>query len=205
MMIYELRIYTIKPGTTQEYYEKFHEAFEERQKLSRMIGIFHTDIGDLNKIMHIWEYEDHGQRAQIRAESSKHDWWPPPIGHLLENQTTKIVSAPPFRPEPRLGEYGSFYEVRTYSVIPGKIPNVIEKWTQNLPPREELSPLAALFITESGSLNEWIHMWAYKDMNHRSEMRNKSSELPNWPPGSRPFLLKQNSEIWMPGPYSLMK
>ncbi len=203
-MIYELRIYTIKVGAVNEYYEKFHEAFEERQKLSRMIGIFNTEVGDLNKIMHIWEYEDHAQRADIRAKSSTFDWWPPPIGDLLVSQTTKIVTTPAFRPEPRLGEYGSIYEVRTYKVLPGKIPNVVAKWTENIGPRDELSPLAALFMTESGPLNEWIHMWAYKDMNHRAEMREKSHKLPNWPPGSRPFLVSQNTELWVPGPYSLM-
>ncbi|MEE9257510.1 MAG: NIPSNAP family protein, partial [bacterium] len=108
-MIYELRIYTIKVGQAAAYYEKFHEAFEERQKLSRMIGIFNTDIGDLNKIMHIWEYEDHGHRAETRAEASGYDWWPPPIGDLLVKQTTKIVTTPPFRPEPRLGANGGVY------------------------------------------------------------------------------------------------
>ncbi|MDP6364915.1 MAG: NIPSNAP family protein [Nitrospinota bacterium] len=204
-MIYELRIYKIKPGTVKEYYEKFHEAFEERQKLSRMIGIFNTEVGDLNKIMHIWEYEDHTQRAETRAKASGYDWWPPPIGDLLVSQTTKIVTTPSFRPEPRLGEFGGIYEVRTYQLLPGKIPNVLEKWTQNLPPREELSPVSAVFMSESGPLNEWIHIWAYKDMNHRTEMRKKASELPNWPPGGRPFFQSQNTEIWVPGPYSLMR
>ena len=70
--------------------------------------------------------------------------------------------------------------------------------------REQLTPLAALFMTETGPLNEWIHVWAYKDLNHRAETRAKSRELPNWPPGSRPFLVSQNTEIWVPGPYSLM-
>lgn len=51
-IIYEIHTYAIKVGTVQEYYKKFHEAFEERQKLSRMIGIFNTEFGDLNRIMH---------------------------------------------------------------------------------------------------------------------------------------------------------
>ena len=205
-MIYELRIYTIKPGTTQEYYEKFHESFEDRQKLSRMIGIFHTDVGDLNKIMHIWEYEDHGQRAQIRAETSKHEWWPPPTGHLLRKQITKIVMTPAFRPEPRLGEYGSVYEFRTYTLFPGKLGEMAEKWTPNIAAREELSPLSAVFMTESGELNQWIHVWAYKDANERNEIREKTKAMPNWPsPATGELIESQLSEIWIPGPYSLMK
>ncbi len=203
-MIYELRFYTIKVGQAAAYYEKFHEAFEERQKLSRMIGIFNTEIGDLNKIMHIWEYEDHGHRAETRAEASTRDWWPPPIGDLLVKQTTKICTTPPFRPEPRLGANGGVYEMRTYQALPGTLPKIVEKWTAAIAAREELSPLAALFMSESGPLNEWIHFWAYDDLNHRAETRKKSRELANWPPGSRPFLVSQNTEIWVPGPYSLM-
>lgn len=204
-MLYEMRVYTVPPGKVPEYYEKFGEIFEKRQAISRMIGMFHTDIGDLNRIMHIWEYESAAHREETRKTVGGHDWWPPPTGHLLQKQVTKLMTTPPFRPEPRLGEYGNVYEVRTYGVIPGKTPDVIAKWTENLPPREEISPLSALFITESGSLNEWIHIWAYKDLNHRAEIRTKTQELPNWPPGSRPFLTWQNNEIWIPGPYSLMK
>ncbi len=203
-MIYEMRIYTVPPGKVDEYYEKFGEVMEERQKLSRLIGIFHTDIGDLNRIMHIWEYENAGHREATRAKALEYDWWPPPTGDLIQNQVTKLMTTPPFRPEPRIGEYGSVYEVRTYGVIPGKISNVVARWTEHIAAREELSPLAALFMTESGPLNQWIHVWAYKDLNHRAEIRAKSRELPNWPPGSRPFLVSQNNEIWVPGPYSLM-
>ena len=203
-MIYEIRTYTIKVGTVQEYYEKFHEAFDERQKLSRMIGIFNTEIGDLNRVMHIWEYDNAGHREETRAKSLTFDWWPPPIGELLVSQTTKIVTTPPFRPEPRLGSNGGVYEVRTYTLFPGTTKDVLAKWTVAIEAREKLSPLAALFMSESGPLNEWIHIWAYDDLNHRAEIRKKSRELTNWPPGSRPFLVSQNNEIWVPGPYSLM-
>ncbi len=86
-MIYEMRIYTVPPGKADEYYEKFGEAMEERQKLSRMIGIFHTDIGDLNRIMHIWEYENAGHREETRAKALEYDWWPPPSATSSRNRS----------------------------------------------------------------------------------------------------------------------
>ena len=127
-MIYEIRTYAIKVGTVQEYYKKFHEAFDERQKLSRMIGIFNTEIGNLNRVMHIWEYESAGHREETRAKALNFDWWPPPIGDLLVRQTTKIVTMPPFRPEPRLGKNGNVYEVRTYTTHPSRIKDVLGIW-----------------------------------------------------------------------------
>ena len=89
-------------------------------------------------------------------------------------------------PEPRLGEMGSFYEVRTYTVQFGKMQNVLEKWTKSFADRDKLSPAAAVFMTESGELNQFIHIWPYRDLNHRVEARAESQKMPNWPPGSRP-------------------
>ncbi len=81
-----------------------------------------------------------------------------------------------------------------------------DRWAENIADREELSPLAALFKTETGTLNEWIHVWPYKDLNHRAEIRAKTRDMPNWPsPGTGELIDLQESEIWIPGPYSLMK
>ncbi|MDA0999126.1 MAG: NIPSNAP family protein [bacterium] len=204
-MIYEMRIYTLGVGQANEYFEQFGKSFEQRQKMSRLIGLFRAEIGDLNRVMHIWEYENAGERARIRAESMTKDFWPPSTGHLVQRQVTKLMTTPPFLPEPRLGEMGNFYEVRTYTTQFGKMKNVLEKWTNSLPDREKLSKAAAVFITESGELNQFIHIWPYRDLNHRWETRAESEKLPNWPPGSRPFLMAQNTEIWVPAPYSLMR
>ncbi len=205
-MLYEMGIYTLPPRGVPEYYEKFGEIFERRQAITRMVGMFHCDHGQLNRVMHIWEYENAGHREETRRAVAEHDWWPPPIGHLLKKQVTKIMTTPTFRPEPRLGEYGSIYEFRTYTIYPGKLAEMEKLWTPHVASREELSPLAALFMTESGELNEWISVWPYKDPNQRAEVRVKSFKMPNWPsPGTPPLIEFQLSELWLPSPYSLMR
>lgn len=205
-MIYEIRTYTVPPRGVPEYYEKFGEIFERRQAITRMVGMFHADFGQLNRIMHIWEYESAGHREETRRAVAEHEWWPPPTGHLLRKQVTKIVTTPAFRPEPRLGEFGGVYEFRTYTLFPGKMGEMAEKWTPNVAAREELSPLAAVFMTESGELNQWIHVWAYKDAKQRADIREKTRTLPNWPsPGTGELIESQLSELWIPGPYSLMR
>ncbi len=167
--------------------------------------MFHTDFGELNRVMHIWEYESAGHREETRRVVAEFEWWPPPTGHLLKKQATKIVTTPDFRPEPRFGEFGSVYEFRTYTLFPGKLGEMEKKWAPHIAAREELSPLAAVFMTESGELNQWIHVWAYKDPNHRAEIRAKTRGLPNWPsPGTGELIESQLSELWIPGPYSLM-
>jgi len=205
-MIYEMRIYTVPPRGVPEYYEKFGEIFEKRQALSRLVGIFNAEFGDLNRVMHIWEYKNAAHREETREKALGYDWWPPPTGHLLRKQVTKLMTTPAFLPEPRLGEFGGVYEVRTYTLFPGKQGEMAKLWEPNIAAREELSPLAAAFMTESGMLNEWIHIWAYKDPVHRNEIRTKTRDMPNWPsPGSLALIESQKSELWIPGPYSLMR
>ena len=203
-MIYEMRTYNLKIGTVAEFLDKFQGVFEKRQKISRLLGMFYSEFGDLNRVMHIWEFEDASHRDEVRAESMKQSWWPPQNAPIILEQSNKLMVTPPFRPEPRLGKNGAVYEVRTYTVQTGKMNEVISRWTKHLPGREALSPLTACFTTEFGTLNEFIHIWAYKDLLQRAEIREATKKLANWPPGSRPFLHSQNSEIWIPASFSMM-
>jgi hypothetical protein len=89
--------------------------------------------------------------------------------------------------------------------MPSKISVAVKGWTEHVAEREALSPLSACFITETGSLNEFIHVWPYRDLNDRAEKRAESQSLKNWPvPGYREFILRQISEIWIPSSFSPM-
>ena len=71
--------------------------------------------------------------------------------------------------------------MRIYNYQPGVIPELIERWNEVLPEREKFSPLAAGMYTEFGGLNRWMHIWPYKDLNHRAEIRSAANRSPNWP------------------------
>ena len=67
-MIYEIRTYDIKPGSLPEVEKRFAEAYEHRKKHSLLAAFFHTEIGPLNQIIHIWPYKDLEERARIRGK-----------------------------------------------------------------------------------------------------------------------------------------
>ena len=50
-MIYEVRTYTLKPGSVQAYEESFAEALPERVKFSPLAAFWHTEIGPLNQVI----------------------------------------------------------------------------------------------------------------------------------------------------------
>ena len=202
-MIYEVRTYDLKPGAIPQAEEAFAEGLPHREKYSPIAAFWHTDIGPLNQIIHVWGYEDLGERTRIREEAGKDPNWPPKItpGNII-NMNSEIWNPAPFM-KPMGGDQalGGIYEMRIYTYEPGSIPELLKRWADSLPGREEFSPLAAGMYTELGALNRWMHIWPYKDLKHRSEVRN--TKVPNWPSGA-PGRVRQENKIMIPASFSPM-
>ncbi len=92
-MIYEIRTYTLKPGNVAEYEKRFADGIAVRSTYSSLYGLWHTEIGPLNQIVHIWAYESLQKRADIRAAASNDasGRWPPKTSDLLAAQETDIL------------------------------------------------------------------------------------------------------------------
>ena len=65
-MIYELRTYTLKPGTQPTVLGLFETALPHRVARSPLGGFWYTEIGPLNQIVHLWPYESLSHRAEVR-------------------------------------------------------------------------------------------------------------------------------------------
>ena len=68
-MLVEERTYTTHPGKWREYLALFETEglAVQRRILGRMVGYYHTEIGELNQIVHLWAYTDLDERAERRA------------------------------------------------------------------------------------------------------------------------------------------
>lgn len=102
-MIYEERIYTIAPGRIDEYLKNYEElALEVQQEvLGNLIGFFKTEIGGLNKVIHIWGYESLDDREERRDRLSKHPRWPAYLDAnlpLIEAQENRVLIPTSFSP-----------------------------------------------------------------------------------------------------------
>lgn len=205
MSIYEVRTYTLKPGSVAEAEKRFGEAIAAREKHSKLGAFWHTDIGPLNQIIHVWPYESLQHRTEVRAAAAKETGWPPKIQEFIETMEAEIfIPAPFMRP---LGNQtlGGVYEMRSYIYQPGAMSEVLKRWADSIVDREKLSPLAACWYSELGGLNKFVHTWAYKDLAERSRIRAESQKLSNWPPPTREFLVSQSNKILIPAAFSPMK
>ena len=66
-MIVEFRTYTLNPGATPEFEKRFAEALPNRTKLSPLAAFWHTEIGPLNQVLHMWSYDSFDERARLRG------------------------------------------------------------------------------------------------------------------------------------------
>ena len=205
-MIYEVRTYTLKPGSVAQFEENFAKALPHREKYSKLGGFWHTEVGPLNQVIHIWPYDDLNQRAEIRAEAVKDPNWPPHNDpDMYVSQESEIFTPAPFmRPMGGDQALGNIYEMRLYTYKTGSMPEVLKRWEAAIPHREEYSPLAAGMYSELGGLNKWMHVWPYKDLEERNRIRAEAGKNPNWPPPTREFLLRQENKMLVPAAFSPM-
>lgn len=209
-MIYEIRAYAFTAGSAPEAVEDFGRIIERRAAISPLVGFFLCAAGRLNRILHVWEYENSAHREEARAEALAQRWWPPLRVEKILLQETRLMRPAPFRPRPLTGALGSLYEIRSDVLRAGKMDALCEAWERNLPARERLSPLAAAFSNEAGAfesgvLNEFLHVWPYRDANHWAEVQREVESLPGWAEDYRPFLRSEASELWRPAPWSPMR
>ena len=202
-MIYEFRTYTLKPRSLGEVEKRYAEAYEYRKKYSPLTAFWHTEVGPLNEIIHVWGYKDLAERARIRAEAAKEANWPPKIRDFVVDQDVEIVNPFPFIPEITPGTLGPIFEIRRYSLTPGSLPGVMKRWEGAIGERVKLSPVVLAGGVEFGGANRFIHIWGYKSLDDRMAIRNKARETGVWPPpGGGDTLLTQANKILLPASFS---
>ena len=68
-MVVDFRQYTLKTGSVQAFLEMFEKEGLEPQKriLGNFMGIYRTEVGDINQIVMMFGYADAGDRERRRA------------------------------------------------------------------------------------------------------------------------------------------
>jgi hypothetical protein len=202
-MIIEMRTYTLKPSSVAEVEKRFGEALPAREKHSKLAAFWHSEVGPLNQIMHVWAYDSFEHRTQVRAAAVKDPTWPPPIGDLVVDQQSELFIPAPFSPPLTPREIGPLFEIRQYTLVPGAIPGLIDRWSEKIEGRTKFSPLVGAWYSEFGALNKWVHIWAYKDANERFSVRAAAAATGNWPARNPPgVVVKQENAFVMPAAFS---
>ena len=201
-MIYDVRTYDLTPWSVPEFERRFGQALPEREKLSRLGAFWHTDVGPLNRVVHVWPYESFEHMRECRAAAHATGKWPADVVPFMQEQLAEIMIPAPFMPDLKAAKLGPIYEMHTSILIDRTVPMILERWSKVIGARTELSPLVACWYSELGRLNRFVHIWAYKDHAERTRVAAAAKELPDWPPAMDDVTRFEESAILLPASFS---
>ena len=165
-MIIEMRTYTLKPGNIPTFEERFAGALAIREKFSKLAAFWHTEVGPLNQVIHVWPYDSLDQRASVRAAATRRK-----AGRRTRanSRSSRVARSSCRRRSRRRWSRASWRHLRDPHVhlLAWNAPAVMERWAEKVPGRIALSPLVGAWYSELGGLNKWCHIWAYKDAGER--------------------------------------
>ena len=86
------------PGDIAKVLEGWAKAIDARETFSPLAACMTSEVGGLNKFVHIWPYKNLLERTRIREESRKGGAWPPQTGVRPRFQENKLLIPAPFSP-----------------------------------------------------------------------------------------------------------
>jgi hypothetical protein len=211
-MIYELRTYTLQPGTQAQYVKQSGEIGRKIRgdNYGKFEGGWTTEFGTLNQYVHLWSFADLNERERLRGELARNEAWNkeyvPLARPMMLAQENKILK--PVVPMTPPADSGNVYELRWYRAHPGRAAEWLDLFKAVLPTRDKYTRRVGLWQTETGQLNEVVHMWVYKDLNDRAASRARMAGDPAWQAflAKSPALLQHMQAIVLiPVPHSPMK
>jgi hypothetical protein len=101
------------------------------------------------------------------------------------------------------GEDGNvIVDERTYTIAPGRLDAYLEMHLREALPimRRHLGEPVGYFVTETGTLNQFVHLWPYSSMAEREQRRTAMYADPHWLAyrqriGDTGWILKQENRI----------
>jgi NIPSNAP protein len=207
-MIYEIRTYTLKPGNVPEYEKRFADGIEVRSKYSRLYGFWHTEIGPLNQVVHIWAYDSLQQRAEARAAAARDPSgkWPPKAPELVLTQESDIlVPIQGMHDHSGTQELGAVYELRMYTYPSGAVAGVAEAFAQAYAGRHGVYPVGGIWTSDLGNLNRLYQLFPYRNWDHREEVRTELRQKRLWPPHTEARPVTQLVRHMLPAAFSPLR
>ena len=211
-MIHELRTYTIQPSKFKDFVAHTAKVgIKLRTKHSQLAGYWTTEIGELNQVVHLWEYENFDHRTRVRAALAKDKAWNTKYVSrsrpMLQHQESMVLVPADFWPfTPPSGN--GIYELRSYRLQAGKVPEWLEHFKVGLQARVKYSKPVGIWSSELGELNRVVHLWPYESLEHRARVRKAFMADPLWKETVvklQPLMQVMESKILVPTEFSPLK
>lgn len=205
-MFYDLTILSLLPNTLGAVLPILPKTYENFSKSGRVLGAFGCEFGVLNRFAFLTAYESveaiTAERARLMQTEDPYG-----IAPYLGGVESKAFKPLFFMTDPiEPGEYGPFYEFRTYTIAPNGLPETAEAWSKIVKRRNEMSKLLMVMGSIEEGPQRMVHIWPYKTIEDRVKARAQASKEGIWPPpGGSGKLTALQSELFVATGFSGLK
>ncbi|XP_076343791.1 protein NipSnap-like isoform X1 [Tachypleus tridentatus] len=184
-LVYELQIHDVKPSSTELYlkdYEQWVHSVKDKVKDTSLVGSWKVLVGDQDELVHIWRYDSY-TAANKAMEMYRTD---PELRKLkkervkfIRRQENQLMLAFSFWGHPKARNWDCNYEMRSYILKPGTMIEWGNIWARAITYRKKNHAVAG-FFSQIGQLYMVHHIWGYKDLQVRKEVREEVWRNPGW-------------------------
>ncbi|KAM7025229.1 protein NipSnap homolog 3A [Acridotheres tristis] len=213
-VFYEIRTYDVKPAKMKEFLEAIDKYLHIRTAHSELVGFWYSELGAMNKVFHIWKYDNFAHRTAVRhALANDKEWQGKLISVILplvEKQHNEVAYLVPWCQLGKPPKEGGVYEWVTFQMKPGGPALWGEAFRAaiNAHINTGYTRLIGVFHTEYGLLNTVHVLWWNESPDHRAAGRHSAHEDARVVAAVRDsvrFLESQQNVLVIPLPCSPLK
>ncbi|PIK43633.1 hypothetical protein BSL78_19515 [Apostichopus japonicus] len=186
--VFEMQVHNIKPDRMGDYItlaeHHLTRVHEMEHYPCRLFGSWSTAFGQQDQAVHVWVYED-GYRSvkhmsELLWEDKEYLQYKKKRGEMLVSRSNELLLPFSFWGQPPEREPGNLYELRSYHLRPGTLIEWANNWSRGISHRREQDEAVAGMFCQIGDLYVVHHLWAYKDLQTRKDIREAAWRKPGW-------------------------
>ncbi|KAJ1672589.1 hypothetical protein EV182_006883, partial [Spiromyces aspiralis] len=191
-----------------DFYPRIVKALSPATKL---VGSWKTEIGRLDTATHIWEHKGYPALTEAKkylASSDEAIQFERRLVPLLRERENQVMLEFGFWPTSPPIVTGGLYELRSYTLLPGRLLEWEQNWRRGVECRKHNERMIGAWFSQLGELNQIHHMWAYPDLQSRKEMREAAWKEDGWAKtvyNTLRVVQHMDTQILAPLPFSSLK
>merc|ERR1712192_84110 len=156
------------------------EKFHLRTEHSKLLGYWTVELGGLNQVTHLWEYDSYSHRAGVRAKLGGHQQWQEEyfqkILPWLQHQDNMALRS--LAPPATLADPGEAWELWQLEVSGGgNWENQLVEVAEELEEEVEGVKLGGLFTSVFGPIQTGVVLWQHKLLDNAPKIASKSCSI----------------------------
>ena len=204
-MIYDLTILSLLPNTLGAVMPLLPQTYKNFSSTGTPLGAFACEFGTLNRFAFLTQYDSvealTAERGRLMQTENPYG-----IGQYIGGINSTAYKPLSFAKPIVAGNYGPFYEFRTYTLAPNGLPDTEAAWARIVERRNEMSPLLTNMASIEEGPQKMVHIWPYNSIEARMVARGQASKEGIWPPpGGSGHLTNLQSELFVATSFSDLK